>query len=105
MTTPEITGVEENTNRELGFCFLELMGHRKLAGLLTEETVAGFGFLRIDVFTGAETAARATQFYSPSAVYAITPTTEETARRFAARAIPQPASRWELPAGDDDESF
>jgi hypothetical protein len=32
-----------------GWAFLELMGHRRLGGYVSEATVAGAGFLRIDV--------------------------------------------------------
>lgn len=86
---------------------LELMGHRRLAGWLTEQEIGGQAFLRLDVFTGApsqklDEAEReepaATQFYSASAVYCITPTTEDLARRVAQGADPAPVKRWELPA-------
>ncbi|MGH3631203.1 MAG: hypothetical protein ACRDRL_27640 [Sciscionella sp.] len=50
----------------------------------------------------------ATQYYSASAVYCITPTTEDTARQVAALAQVAPVQRWELPAppharGDDED--
>lgn len=32
-----------------GWAILELMGHRRLGGYVSEATVAGAGFLRIDV--------------------------------------------------------
>jgi hypothetical protein len=79
---------------------LELMGHRRLAGWLTEEEIGGATFLRLDIPD------EASQFYSPSAVYCITPTTEEIARRVAAGANPAPVQRWELPpapSSDRDE--
>lgn len=40
----------------------------------------------------------ATQFYSPSALYCMTPTTEAIARALAQRTKPEPAHQWELPA-------
>ena len=94
------------------WCVLELMGHRKLAGLVTEQEIAGHGFLRLDIYlrqtpitVGPDTgpipikseAPVSTQFYSPSSVYAITPVSEETARRFAEGHQPEPVTRWELP--------
>jgi len=92
-----------------GWVILELMGHRRLAGHLSEETIGGSAFLRIDVPSDPP----ATQFYSPSAVYAITPTSEETARAAANLGRVAPVQRWELPAtfepveahivDDDDE--
>lgn len=83
-----------------GWVVLELMGHRRLAGFLTEQEIAGEGFLRLDVPAdqGTLLERKATQFYRPAAVYCITPTTEETARRVAAAGDPAPVKRWELPA-------
>lgn len=98
-----------------GWVILELMGHRRLAGHLREQEIAGQGFLRLDVYTGTPTVAGAepdepvtTQFYAPQAVYCITPTTEETARRVADPETAAPVKRWELPARptasqDEDE--
>lgn len=77
-----------------GWAILELMGHRRLAGRLTEQTIGGGAFIRIDV--PADDGDAATQFYSPSAVYCITPTTEDIARKIAKRSRPEPATRWEL---------
>lgn len=82
-----------------GWAILELMGHRQLAGFLSEESVGGASFIRIDV-PSAGPDGDATQYYSPQAVYCITPTTEDMARAVAARSFPQPVSRWELPAPD-----
>lgn len=82
---------------------LELMGRRRLAGYLREIQIAGADFLRIDVPGATGTAA--TQFYAPSAVYCITPTTEATAREVAEPWRVAPVQRWELPAArvrDDD---
>ena len=72
------------------WAILELMGHRRLAGRVSEETIGGAAFIRIDVPDGA------TQFYAPGAVYCITPTTEALARQFAKGNRPQPVSRYEL---------
>ena len=77
-----------------GWAILELMGRRRLAGRLSEATIGGAKLIRIDIPlpTG-----EVTQFYGGSAVYCITPTTEEIARRAAARLeSPAPVSAWEL---------
>ncbi len=80
-----------------GWAVLELMGHRRIAGKLTEQTGGCFaGLLRIDV-PGKDGAMMATQFYSSAAVYCITPTTEEIARAVAMRNMPEPVHEWELP--------
>lgn len=81
------------------FAFLELMGHRKLAGLVQEVEIAGGKFLRIDVpdHEGKLT----TQFYSPASVYCITPTTEEMVKAFARRNAPAPVHAYELKFTDE----
>lgn len=99
--------MSDETFRE--WCILELMGHRRLAGLVTEQEIAGAAFLRLDVYgvhDGPDFAevdeepplgeAITTQFYSPSAVYCMTPTTEEIARQMGEKAKPRPVSRYEL---------
>jgi hypothetical protein len=92
----------EGTNGELGWAILELMGHRRLAGFLTEQEVAGQGLIRIDVFPGDAEVAVASQMYSPAAVYCITPTSEETARAVAQSSQPRPVERWELPPAREE---
>ena len=77
-----------------GWVILELMGHRRLTGYLTEQEIAGRPFLRIDVPADPP----ATQFYGAEAVYCITPTTEEMARAAAKLGRVAPIQRWELPA-------
>lgn len=79
------------------WCIVELMGHRRLGGYVTEATIAGEGFLRVEV-PGPAGEPIATQFFRPGSVYALTPVTEAMARAVAASNQPQPVSRWELPA-------
>lgn len=78
-----------------GWAILELMGHRKLGGHLSEAVVGGAAFIRIDV-AAEDNQPAATQFYAPAAVYCITPCTEETARGLARGVRPSPVSRYEL---------
>jgi hypothetical protein len=81
-----------------GWAILELMGHRRLGGRLSEVTIAGGAFIRIDIPHPNEAGIiTATQLYSPAAVYAITPTTEVIACEIA-RGAPEPVSRWDLRA-------
>lgn len=103
--------METNATPYEGWTILEVMGHRRLGGYVREQTIAGFGFLRIDI-PGADENSGITQFYPPASVYAITPVTEEMARAVAKHNIPQPVHRWELPAappehpsGDNDVSI
>ncbi len=95
--TKEKTGFSE-------WCIIELMGHRRLAGLLSEALIAGAPFLRLDI---PETKASkpVTQFYSPSAVYCITPTSEELARATAEVSQTAPVARWELQLPQGQSNF
>lgn len=90
-----------------GWFLVELMGHRRLAGKVTEQTIAGAGFLRIDV-PGPDGNV-ATQFFAPSSVYALTPITEELARRVADASRFEPVTEWDirktLPAHGAEENF
>ena len=80
-----------------GHAILELMGHRRLAGHLSEQTIGGSSFLRLDI-PGEEGKPAVTQFYSGASVYCITPCDEETARAVAASLTERgPISRYELP--------
>lgn len=78
-----------------------------MAGYVSEATIAGGAFLRIDVpevtATGPEGPFTATQYYRPDAVYAITPTTLDLAVQIAQTCRPQPVSRWDLPAIEPNE--
>jgi hypothetical protein len=78
-----------------GYSILELMGHRRLGGYVREQTIAGTGFLRIDI-PGEGDEPPITQFYSPTSVYGLTPVTEEMAKAVARRNRPQPVARLEL---------
>lgn len=80
-----------------GWAIVELMGHRRLAGLVREVEIAGAAMLRLDVPEHGDEPA-ATQFYSAAALYCLTPTTEAMARQVAAGTRVAPVQRWELPA-------
>ena len=66
---------------------LELFGHKKLAGKLTEQTFGTAAMFRLDVPETEQPEGRKTPAYTKlvgvSSVYAITPCTEEVARAVA----------------------
>ena len=94
--------MSEKTSFE-GWAILELMGHRRLAGFLSEQEIAGASFLRLDIHTDSQ--AIVTQFYTPQAVYCMTPTTEDVARAMGSRLQPRPVHAYELepPRHDADD--
>jgi hypothetical protein len=67
---------------------VELMGHARIAGKVSEETIAGAALLRVDV-PKTEQREAYTKFYSAGAVYSITPTDEATAN-YAAEQFDNP---------------
>ena len=73
------------------WAIIELMGHRKLAGTVSEHSIGGASFIRVDIPDST------TQFYNPSAVYCITPTTEDLVKEVAEIYKPEPITRWEMP--------
>lgn len=88
---------------------VELFGHQRIAGKVSEQVIAGTGFVRVDV---PETAKRAgyTRFFNPSAVYGITPVDEEAARRlaesiYAPDIIPITSSARRLTDGEGPEDY
>lgn len=78
-----------------GWAILELMGHRKLAGKVSEQAIGGASMLRIDVPGDGDTTV-ATQFYSGAAIYCVTPTTEAIARKVANHYQPAPVTPYEM---------
>ncbi|MBN1287870.1 MAG: 3'-5' exonuclease [Anaerolineae bacterium] len=76
---------------------LELFGHKKIAGKVTEETLAGKGFLRIDV-PEAEGLPGFTRYYGPEAIYSITPCDEQTARLAVMQLRSEPVTVYIPPA-------
>lgn len=84
----------EEQFREWGI--LEVMGRLRMAGMISEQTIAGAGMVRIDV-PETKSAPAFTRFFTPGSLYSITPTTEEIARSLAERLREMPVTRFELP--------
>jgi hypothetical protein len=80
------------------WCLVEIMGHQQIVGRVTETTLAGGAFLRVDVpAVGKEKAF--TRLYSPGSIYCISPISEEVARKMIARETyrNKPVSPFDLP--------
>ena len=88
-----------NTNQKEAFnewALVELFGHNKIVGKVSEATLAGGAFLRVDV-PGFDGKPAFTRFYGPGAVYSINPVTEDIARGLRASHRNEPVSRFDLP--------
>lgn len=102
---PEVTPFES-------WCIVELFGHQQIAGLVTEATIGGCSFVRVDV---PEINGRPafTKFYGNGAIYSMTPCGEREARLALERIMPRPVSTYLLPDAatrstadrEDDEDY
>ena len=72
---------------------VELMGHQRTAGRLSEETVGGANMLRVDVPDGESFR---TAYYGSSAIYALHVTDEKVARAAARGMGPRPPYAYEV---------
>lgn len=80
---------------------VELLGHVRIAGRVTEEERFGSKLGRVDIPTGDATFV--TQYFSGNSVYRITPTTEALARQVAAGSRPAPVHQLAAPERSDGE--
>jgi hypothetical protein len=64
------------------WALVEVMGHRRFAGRVTEQVVAGQGYVRVDVPPVGDRLAFS-KLIGPGSIYCITPVSEEVARRLA----------------------
>lgn len=79
------------------WAILELFGHQRLAGRVTEAEVGGCAFLRVDV-PEADGAGAFTRFYGQGAIYSMTLVDESVARRAAAGLAVRPVTVYLPPA-------
>ena len=79
------------------WAIVELMGHSKIAGRCSEQSIAGSNMLRVDVPEN-EQQPTFTKFYNGSAVYAINPVTESVAVEYSKKLVKKPLEVWDINA-------
>lgn len=77
------------------YAIVELMGHVKHAGRITEEEKFGVKMGRVDVPNDAN--GFTTIFFGGASIYRITVVSEEVARQVARQFKPEPVSPWDFP--------
>lgn len=92
----------ETNERFAQWAIVEIMGHKKFAGFVSEQTIGGTAFVRVDVpEIVLETADRVlpafSKLFGAGSIYCISPCTEETARAFAAQMRSEAFSLYEAP--------
>ena len=91
-----MSSVEPNGKPANGFdawCVLDLFGHQRTAGHVTEATIGGCSFIRIEV--PQSDGSFRTEFYGNGAIYSMRPIAEHLARAIAMRSE-APISAWDI---------
>ena len=71
------------------WAIIDLFGHTQIAGKVTETTIGGCPFVRVDVPAGDKSPAL-TKFYGNGAIYSMTPVSEEVVNLFVKKYPPAP---------------
>lgn len=77
------------------WAIVELFGHQKIAGKLTEQTIGGCNFIRVDV-PAFEDSPAFTKLYTQGAIYGVTFVSEQIACAAAQSFRVAPVSVYEL---------
>lgn len=83
---------EEKTTFQ-SWCIVELFGHQKIAGNCSEKNIAGVNMLRVDV-PETKNQPAFTRYFGGSAIYAINPCDENTAKIIAQELQPTAITTW-----------
>lgn len=74
---------------------VELFGHTKMAGKVTEQSIGIATFIRVDVPETINSPAF-TRLLNPSAIYAINPVTEDVMNHMAINLQQKPIESWDV---------
>lgn len=85
----------ENTAE--AWAVVDLFGHTRIAGRISEHVIGGCSFVRVDV-PSVNGLAEFTELYGQGAIYAIRFVAEEIARGVAEKLQRRPVSVYDLPA-------
>jgi hypothetical protein len=104
--------VMESTNTKFEhWALVELMWHQRIAGLVSEVNLAGKGFIRVDV-PDQKGEVLFSRFYSPDAIYCVSPTDRQIAIGLAAKCASRPVNIYDLSrlvadkkVGEGEEAF
>ena len=78
------------------WALVEVMGHCRYAGYVTEQAIGGCNFVRVDV-PAFEGHPAFTKLLGQSSIFAITPVTEQVAKGMAQHFRSRPVSVYDLP--------
>jgi hypothetical protein len=75
------------------WAIVELFGHQRISGRVSEQTVGGCAFVRVDV-PETKKAPAFTRLFGQGAIYSIIITDERSAKLAAEGCTPEPMERW-----------
>ncbi|HEY5566020.1 MAG TPA: hypothetical protein VIM81_02080 [Gammaproteobacteria bacterium] len=87
--------MSDETQRFEAWGIVALFGHKQIAGRITEQTIGGETFIRVDV-PHAEGDGYHTQLFGKGAIYSMSLTDEAIAREFAKRSTERPVSVYDV---------
>lgn len=90
------TSADASVEKFEAWGFVELMGHQRAAGKLSERSIAGRNLLQVDI--PLDSGGFRTVFYGGGAIYALHPTDEAAARKLAAGLGNRPMYAYEFTA-------
>ncbi len=79
------------------WAIVDVMGHQRFVGKVSEQVIAGQGFVRVDIPATSTTPAW-TKLIGTASIYAITPVSEEIARGLNIKRPNAPVQAYELPS-------
>lgn len=82
-------------NKFESYALIELFGHNRMAGKVSEQTIGGSTFIRIDV-PETERQPAFTRLLNPSAIYAINPISLEVMAELAESIKSVPVQVWDI---------
>lgn len=83
---------------ESGFwAIVEVMGHKKFAGFVSEQVLGGASFVRIDI-PPVKDQGEFSKLFSAGSIYCITPVLEDIARGMAGQFQERPIHPYDMPA-------
>jgi hypothetical protein len=99
--------IDKNQETIETWAYVEIMGHNKIAGRVSERKVGVAVMLQVDVPNKDEGFSHSA-LYSPQSIFSIQPTTEDWCRKFVAARVEYPVlpyipSSRQLAAADDDD--
>src|SRR6478752_9925278 len=78
------------------WALVELFGHARIVGRVTEATIAGGAFIRVDV-PDKDGNTLFTRFFGPGAIYSMSPIGRDMAIALALRQSAEPVKQYALP--------